>query len=400
MAFVHGTMSAIARKLFAPPYAWRRRITSLISLDLRLPVFVHRGTLRDSRQPFCFAHAGRYPTTGHHWAKNFLAGGYSTRELGAAAIWTVEAKVRRSGFDCKMLLLETSALTRRLVEKRMGFTVPLWLQMEMDIRPSIKALCSNSKAGLGNISRLMRKHGITGELVRDPRLLEDFYRNMYVPLVRGRHGEASELVTFEKMKRISRSCDMLVIRRLGDPIAASLISHERKKPALRFIGVRDGSHELISIGAEGASYYCAATHLKSKGFDTMDIGGTSPLVNDGLTAFKKRLKAEIIAHTYLSGRCLRLVLLDRSEGVLDALAANPFVFYPSDHAPHLAMFVRPGQVQDRERLRRLLDAAKIPGTRGTCVHVFEEDERTRQWIAEMGDPTVTVFRIDGRWAAA
>lgn len=391
LRWAHSKMPEKIKNLYAPALNWRYKIYKFRFFDTRLPIRIFEGKAKESSLPFCLVHVGRYPATGHRWAKKMLAEGYITHQIKPTWFFNIERTLRGKGFDYGMLLFETNFLTRTFLRKKKGFKVPLWMQMAIDISPPTEKLRGNTDTGIGNIVRRIKKHDLSYEITKDYAFFDEFYYKMHLPLIKNRFNEASEVFTYEQAKEIFSYSDLLLVKQSDLPIAANFISYMKKGPTLRCMGILNGDMEYIRIGAAGAIYYFAILHLKKQGFKEMNVGGTSPILTDGLTTFKIRIRAKIIPHTHISKRCFYMLLRKDSPQLRDILGQNPFVFYPTGYQPHRALFIDAEKIETQKDFNRIIRATKAPGLKGTYLYLLKEDARIHNWIKELKDKTIKMM---------
>ncbi len=97
------------------------------------------------------------------------------------------------------------------------------------------------------------------------------------------------------------------------------------------------AEDIMKMGVIGALYYFALVEHRKNNIRRVNIGGTSPLLKDGLTTFKTLLGAKASEYQYQNSVGYKLLALGNSSVVKDFLTSNPFTYLEDDHV-YCAMF--------------------------------------------------------------
>lgn len=185
-----------------------------------------------------------------------------------------------------------------------------------------------------NDLRIIRREGYTCEPTRDPALIDDFHEHMYVPSMRGRHGDGAIIVPLARMQKRARDGWLLRILKDGEVVAAGLVHPAGDTCYFLWMGVPAG--RPMAEGATSALYYFGIRHAFDQGYRMLDFGTSRPALNDGPLRFKRKWGG-VLADTVDPGAlliapragrmaglrfCASLPMLVRGSRGLEALFAS------------------------------------------------------------------------------
>jgi len=220
-----------------------------------------------------------------YWLNTLFSETYRIDENRKIPIWRISAKLARNNGPCELALTEVSRISRGLGEHGKGFVLPRWLDTLLLAESSLQT-DSNKRTG-----RLVEEQGFTYRTSHSDEDLELFYDRMFKPYILSRHKDASVMVDYSYFeKRMKKKDSQLFLLMQGEETVAASFT-ERKHGNIKFsgIGVLDGRRDLIQAGAIRALYYFMLTYFRDKGVNVINFGGTSPMLSDGLTRFKRTL---------------------------------------------------------------------------------------------------------------
>ena len=301
-----------------------------------LPVRIFQGIPSEGCATFTFAYIG--------WDKRklsyFLSSLYQSFERvpGKRYIpfWKIEYKTKALSDICDMALLEIdSEITKKHARNIYGFLLPRWLKMHLDVDKSFEILSDKRN----HIRRMIRKYDLSLNIGTQEEDFRFFYEKMYKPYIQARHKGSSVIDSFEIMFNHPRmeSARILFVIHEGKRIGGVYEQFFDGLPYLNALGVLDGSMEYLKKGAVGATYYFAVEEYKRNQIPRVNIGGTSPLLKDGLTKFKISLGAKVSKFESQDSIRLKLLLLNYSPGLSSYLMNSGFVHIDQDQI-HCALF--------------------------------------------------------------
>ena len=293
---------------------------------LRPEVWIVTGEEKGSHLPLS---ACLYTTTSEH--RNYLlelifGTSFRQRYLGRAWLWNVFRKFPKEARGCSMVFAEVHKSHLKLIGPGGGVVIPVWVSGEVDL--PLPEQVMGSKSVRSDLRRI-RNNAFECEITRDPKRFDDFYQNMYLPYIRGRHGESALLITREALKAQFDQGDLILVKHRGEFIAGQVITYDGTFPSLRVLAVRDGNQHLVRLGAIGASYVFALQHLEAKGYRKVSFGRSRAFLRDGVLRFKRKWSQAIVSGS--AEKFLMKVVTD-TAGTRAFLQSNPFI---SEHLGEL-----------------------------------------------------------------
>lgn len=206
---------------------------------------------------------------------------------------------------------------------RHGFFVPIWVNGDIDLLDKERLRTKNRQ----NDMRKIRKYGLSYEIVRDKASIEEFYNAMYLPYTIKAHGEAAVPTSPEEMRSAKWNWELLLVKKEGEPIGGTLIQTLGHIAHLWGMGVKDADNKYLKFGLCGAIDHFSEEHLRKRGFERMNYGGSRAFLKDGLLNYKK-----------YRGLCLRdfttegffISIFTLSQGLQKFFLENPFLYAEKD----------------------------------------------------------------------
>jgi len=143
-----------------------------------------------------------------------------------------------------------------------------------------------------NEMRLIRKYGYTYETSHCITDLETFYRTMYLPTMRERHGDLATMFSFEEACQYFRRGTLFMIKRDGQCVAGSVCYPDCQVFYAIIVGVLNGDDQLIKEGAMAACYYSWIHWAHQQRYKTVDFWGSKPYLMD-LFLYKRKWGATV-----------------------------------------------------------------------------------------------------------
>jgi|GEM_PF-1843514 len=359
-------------------------------LNALFPMIVlYSGLERESQRPLSFIYAGDIHQMHNYWDHIILSDGFKKRSLGRRLFWKIVPEIKKKFPDCGFVIMEQSTLTIPFFKKRPGFSIPLWVRMEIDIKAPVNELFSRQRS---DIERRIRKNGLSFEMTKDLQYFEDFYHEMHVPYVTKRYTDTAGINSFELFHKMIPRSEMLLIKKDGKTIAGLWVEFKDGKAHMRKLGIVDSNMEYVRFGAIGALYYFCAQELKKRGYNIMDIGGTRPFFNDGLTRYKRSLGARLSKKNNLCS-CVKFMVLQNTPGVSGFLTHNPFLFKNKRKKICSAVFVENKGWLASGMLNSAITSSRCEGVAEIEVYVFG-DKKIPVDPGLSGHPPVSVHSAD------
>ena len=177
------------------------------------------------------------------------------------------------------------------------------------------------------------------------------------------------------MERKLAKSEIFFIKDGEQAIAANFGFYKKNTLMLYVIGVLNGNERYMRMGVNGALQYFPLLSAHQKGCKLLHLGGTRPLLSDGLTRFKRSLRARVLPHPLRLHVFLSFKFLKDTPGLRDTLSANPFVHHPTRTRPRRAVFGDTSRAEEKQQLEHTMKSTDWSGLNGTDLFVFGDIEQ-------------------------
>jgi hypothetical protein len=181
-----------------------------------------------------------------------------------------------------------------------------------------------------DVKRLIRKYNLTYEMLTDKENFKYFYDNIYLPYLIKRHGDEALVEDLSDFWKPFPSPSLMVIKENGIIIAGSIVRKSDDLFYLMRLGLLNGNDEYKRHGAIGAMYYFSILEGQKMNCRYLDVGGTRPFLNNGLTKYKMGLGAEFLSEHSTWKEYLWLGMNENSTFVKEFIRNNSFVYLNND----------------------------------------------------------------------
>jgi hypothetical protein len=336
------------------------RASRLLLELIRTDVWIIHGREAASDEPLSILYAGD-PMHKSYIARLVFGEGRSEVHLGKKPVWALRKLIAKSGGDCSLAVIEGHALHAALLKDQDDLFVPMWLESHLEL--PIVARNRSSVSSLKSIE----KNGLTYSITTAPDRVRDFYYNMYLPSIQGRHRDSAFLDSFQEiMEPVARGdCELLSIDKGDQAIAGVLILNNENPPKLWKCGVRDADIALFKAGGMAGVYAFSSQHLHENGHSVMNLGGTRAFLSDGILFYKAKFGSGFKPQ---GPRGFILKPLSYSKGLESFLTHNPMLCLDGQRLSG-AVFMDNADLNDTAKRRKATGA--IPEVTGmNSIDVF------------------------------
>lgn len=325
----NGCYLLVKRAFHASPLFVIKGYTKLYSLyckfrSRRVPIRHFTGQIHNREEAVHLVYVGWDQRIMDYWLLTFFSHFKPTAPVEKIPVSRIEAYLTEPKTLQGLAIVELN--TRQIevqCEKLNGYIIPRWLKMYLDVEASIQLI-----ERYNSIPRKIRKFAMTVEQGNGAEDFLFFYDRMYKPYVVNRHKCSAVIEDRKQMLEdfLKSTSTLYFVLVQGTRSACLYVQYFQGVPYLHGVGVLDGSDEIMRTGSLAAAYYFALLDFRQKNITRVNIGGTSPLISDGLTWFKMTLGGRVSEMEKQKSLRLKLVLLGHDFGVEKLLASHPFIY--------------------------------------------------------------------------
>ena len=144
-------------------------------------------------------------------------------------------------------------------------------------------------------ARLIRKHGLSYRISRDPDDFSLFYHRIYLPHLVKQHGPHAAIDPFDDMLSYFQKGFLLIVQHEGRPVSGGLCLIQDRALIFRRTGVLDADEAYIRKGGQSAVYYFMIQYAREKGLKSVDFMNSRPFFKDGVYGHKAEWGAAVQA---------------------------------------------------------------------------------------------------------
>ncbi|OPZ69463.1 MAG: hypothetical protein BWY83_01977 [bacterium ADurb.Bin478] len=258
--------------------------------------------------------------------KNYLAdqlfhGAFTEQHAGRIWFWNGSDVLKKRGYTCSLMVTELMRVFFRRLKGRKAVFVPDWVDGNVDI--SDENTLYRKHKSLESDLRRVRKFELDYEITKDPRLVEEFYYQMYQPYILRVHRDRAFLLTHDCYLEKMKKGELLLIKKGEERIAGTVLFYAKKVAYLWILGAKEGDTDYVKEGAFGALFYYSIHHVKGKGFNEVNFGKTRAFLNNGIIQFKAKRGIRILESSRMG---FSLEPLTELSHLSDFFIRNPFIF--------------------------------------------------------------------------
>ena len=237
-------------------------------------------------------------------------------------LWRASRTLSRCEDEDLLSVIEMPFFMSRVFKKEQRFFIPNWIHADVDISIEMNRLLKNSS--LQSDLRRIRKNNLTFEVVNDVQHLQEFYSNMYVPLITQSHGSEAIIDPYLTMEReFLNGADLLLVAKDGKHLGGMLIIYPSSTAYLWRIGILNGDVQFIQEGAISALYYYSILFLREKGYRRVHFGMTRAFLKDGVLQYKRKWGLTLVGKPNMG---ILIGMNPRGQQARQFLLDNPFIF--------------------------------------------------------------------------
>ena len=354
-----------------------------------LPLYMFEGKEKVSGTPLKIAYLGWDSRIASYFTERFLREKYYAHKKNMIPVWSVYKHFKKNKEDCDMVIVETNNLTEDFAAKRGCFVLPRWFEMRIHTEEFDKKLKKS------DVARRIRKHSLSYEKRYTTKDFKFFHHRMYIPLISKRYRESAVLSDYKYLLRRFRRNGVHVgfILKDGNPIASSFTEIKDNNYRLTGMGILDGREDILRMGVSGAIYYFEVRDCVDKGIKSINIGGTSPIITDGLTQFKLSLGGQAEDIKFFIKQYEWFMLLKDSSALRNILKSNPFI-HKIKNKLYISVFVESSEYENKNDFIRFIKQTNCKNTKGTKINCLDNPDKIVKCIKEEGYQDIHVLKYN------
>jgi hypothetical protein len=375
------------------PYGIRSSYLPLIKVlrnarSLILPLRCFEGEEFSSGESLKIAYLGWDEKIENYWLTKLFRKYRQTGSVSYVPIMRIEKYLQRPIRNYDLAVIETNRFARPFISVKTGFLLPRWLEMQMDIEKSIHIMRQPE------FQRLIRKYNLTCEIRNTEADFRFFFERMYIPYISLRHKDAAVLTDYNQfLNNIFRKkgSQLYFILKDGEPVAGSVDEIKKDYVRMSGIGILDGREDIRKMGVITALYYFQALEYNRRKIKSINLGGASPVLTDGLTSYKLSLGGHLFETVRKCEMYLQLIPLTRSDATRKVLSANPFISI-HENLYKRNIFVDPEKEESKDYLLHLMKKTSMDHMKTTRIFCFNNDAMVKEWMRMAGHLEAEVMK--------
>jgi hypothetical protein len=372
------------------------RVLYLFIIDLTrrlryytLPIYLFEGKEKISGNSLKIAYLGWDKRISSYFIKRLLRPNHTVQKKQIIPVWNVLKYFSNDKENCDLVIVEINKLTKKFAVQEKGFLLPRWFEMQIDIEDF------NNRIKKSDIKRRIRKHSLSFEKRHTAKDFKLFHQRMFIPYISARHKESAILSDYKYLLRRfkKKGAGLGFIMKDGIPVAGSFTEFKKNKFRMSGMGVLDGREDIMRMGVSGAIYYFEILNCIKKGIKTINIGGTSPIITDGLTQFKLSLGAKAEDLEFFYKQYLWFIPLKNSLLLRNILKSNPFINIIKDSL-YLSLFIESSEFENENDFIIYINRNSCNNIKGTNINCFDNPEKIVKWIEKEGYQDIKVLEYN------
>jgi hypothetical protein len=253
-----------------------------------------------------------YQLTGANWTIIFVGGkqglleighlffadeNVAPQEIGRVALWHLAAQSQAwlaAGVD--LVVCELSRLYPRPPQTAITFAVPTWINHSLPLpEPLESLLAGNQMRTLRNNFNRAQKSNFAWYYSRAKEDFDDFHYNMYLPYIKGRHGDRALIGAYEdQQQQWFAKGGLLVVTQNNRRVGGVLCYVKGDTCYAIEAGVLHNDSNLLEQGIKVSMDWFTMNWARQQGAQFFNFGGTRAWRSDGVFFYKSRWRAKVI----------------------------------------------------------------------------------------------------------
>lgn len=208
--------------------------------------------------------------------------------------WSINRQVKNARLQTDLLIGDVDFPLDYFVSKKKALISPRWLKQKVFISDRWQDVLTNLRRKTRREAlRSIRKHNLKARVVRDADSDRYFYDRLYKPYIHRRYGSQATVV--DRRRFLSECANGQLIQILQDDkiLGVVLVHISSQQLTIAWMGIDEEVSDTQLNGVTDALDLYSLMFAYTQGCTVMDMGGSRPLIDDGVLRYKKKWGAHV-----------------------------------------------------------------------------------------------------------
>ena len=361
-----------------------------------VPLYLIKGTTKTNKIPLVCAYAGDRKIFMNIWI-SYIFNEAQVFPIKKLPIHQIDKYLRLNNPQCSMIIYQHHGCNSIQAIKNKSFVIPTFIETILNTSEPIEQLSKKKKFGFTNTKRLITKYHLQYEIKDSKEAQQEFYHEMYLPYIKLRHGNKSRIVNFEGVFPEHIPFSIIFIKQNGQSIAGGVVLYREKRVSFAFLGIKNNVTTAVANSAIGAAYYFLRMEMHQKGIEKLHLGGSPPMLSEGLTRYKMRMLAQIDKTTpYKTSDLYSCMLIKDTKGIRDFLSTGPFVFENRNGKSACSLWVQADQYSDFDDFKKDIQHTSQLGFKSCHIIEWGNNLIPKSWLNQF-DQEELIFQSANKY---
>lgn len=203
--------------------------------------------------------------------------------------WVVNREIKLARKSADLLIADIDFPLNLFIKKQGALVLPRWLKQKIDIADRWQdVLAKLRRKTRREAFRSIRKYNLKARVVRDVESNGYFYQHLYKPYIQSRYGHQAALVSEQRFLSECAHGQQIQILQDNKILAAVLVHISGNQLTLAWTGIDKNVEKNQLTGVADALDLYSLMYAYTQGCSVMDMGGSRPLINDGVLRYKRK----------------------------------------------------------------------------------------------------------------
>jgi hypothetical protein len=223
-----------------------------------------------------------------------------------------------------IIIVEAAKHLIRKLPRQNAIVWPRFVQHILDVRGDWQDVKSRFHKSARYELRLTQRYDYQYEVSHDDQDFEMFYRDMYLPTTKNRHGALSSPVSASEAYEYFRHGLLFLVKRDGRPVCGGVCYLEQDTVHFRLMGVINGDQRLIKERVVGAMNCLRIQWANQHGYKAVNFLGSGARLDSGHFQYKRKWGTTVSIPPH-SHRLIWIGIRQNTPAVSRFLKENPVI---------------------------------------------------------------------------